>query len=302
MDSDDEWLAELLTSHRPIAPTAHPPQPPETTDQETTDSLLVLVTAHRPEAGASAPSRAAIAVLGGLTPCASVSSGASAASTLSSVLPVANASSGASAPTAAVAPVAAAVAPVIAVPGGLTPRPEFESWGEVDDYLSRSPLQQRALYQTWTVPEQDDILTAACLSITCPPPGHVGPWVPLGHVVCRLRMWGGLLGPLAFKIGIAADPQERFWNASHGYVREGTCHFMDVLLDGPANLCRAMEIALIHALRGVAGCQNQSPGGEGVHPCRSHRCFVYITLAGAGAGVGLAAAVAERRRHRRERQ
>ena len=77
---------------------------------------------------------------------------------------------------------------------------------------------------------------------------------------------------------------------------------MDVLLDGPANLCRAMEIALIHALRGVAGCQNQSPGGEGVHPCRSHRCFVYITLAGVGTGVGLAAAVAERRRHRRERQ
>ena len=116
------------------------------------------------------------------------------------------------------------------------------------------------------------------------------------HVVRRLLAWRQLVGPIAFKIGIAADPVDRFRNAEFGYALEGLWHFMDVLLEGPADLCRDLEIRLIAAFGCVPGCYIDKPGGEGVNPTRKHVCSVYVVMANASSGVGLRNACLKRRR------
>ena len=57
---------------------------------------------------------------------------------------------------------------------------------------------------------------------------------------------------------------------------------MDVVVRGPANVCRQLEIELVSALSTVQGCYNQKPGGEGVGKDRVRLCFVYLVVADAG--------------------
>jgi len=117
------------------------------------------------------------------------------------------------------------------------------------------------------------------------------------HALQRLLHWRDDYGIITFKIGIAADPEHRWSNPVYGgYVGEGIWCCMDVVAYGPANRCRQLEIDLISALRGVAGCYNVGPGGEGVHPDREHLCYVYIVIGQAGKGRSLTAKAAEMRR------
>ena len=170
---------------------------------------------------------------------------------------------------------------------------QFRTWSEVGDCLG---TRNQANYRTYTTPGQDTILQSGLRFIRVPPPGHAGPWNPVEHAAHRLLMWRGLLGEIAFKIGIASDARDRYFNPEFGYVREDTWHFMDVVLEGRADDCRQLEIDLIRAFRGVPGCQNERPGGEGVNPTRTHMCTVYLVVAGAGLGVSLKAACLARRK------
>ena len=174
----------------------------------------------------------------------------------------------------------------------------FRSWNDVSEHMANSALPP-AVYQTWTVPGQDTILLSGLKFITLPPPGLVGPWSPFDHAVGRLLMWHRLLDVITFKIGIASDTTDRWHNPSHGYGAEGCWHFMDAVLEGPANRCRELEMDLIAACRGIAGCQNELPGGEGINPTRTHMCRVYLVIAEAGLGVGLSAACQLRRQRAR---
>ena len=46
----------------------------------------------------------------------------------------------------------------------------------------------------------------------------------------RLASWSRAFGPaLAFKVGIAADPEHRYFNAEFGYAKEQVWMFMDVV-------------------------------------------------------------------------
>jgi hypothetical protein len=103
----------------------------------------------------------------------------------------------------------------------------------------------------------------------------------------RLAAWYQALGPIIFKVGIAADPHHRFWNREYGYDSEREWHFMEVQGQGPANQMRNLEISLIAGLGGLQGCRNEAAGGEGVHPDRVHTCFQYMVVAPCGAGIGL---------------
>jgi len=114
------------------------------------------------------------------------------------------------------------------------------------------------------------------------------------HALRRFFAWSELLGVMAFKIGIASDPQDRYENAEFGYQHESVWLCMDVVWKGPANQCRELEIRLIRSLQQLPGCYNQRPGGDGVAPHRDHTCFCYMVLAPAGLGRGLASANAAR--------
>jgi hypothetical protein len=102
----------------------------------------------------------------------------------------------------------------------------------------------------------------------------------------RLAAWYQALGPIIFKVGIAADPDHRFWNREYGYDSEREWHFMEVQGRGPANQMRKLEISLIAGLGGLPGCRNEAAGGEGVHPDRVHTCFQYMVVAPCGTGIG----------------
>ena len=115
------------------------------------------------------------------------------------------------------------------------------------------------------------------------------------HCIRRLAAWHDALGPIVFKVGIAADPAHRFWNGDFGYHGEKVWHFMEVMWRAPACDCRELEIELIAYLRGLPGCRNERPGGEGVRPDRDHTCFVYMVVAACGNGISLERAWAERR-------
>ena len=90
------------------------------------------------------------------------------------------------------------------------------------------------------------------------------------------------VGPIVFKVGIAADPDHRFWNPELGDEIERTWHFMDVVWSGPANESRNLEINLISALRGLPGCRNVRAGGDGVRPDRKHLSFTFLVVAECG--------------------
>ena len=108
-----------------------------------------------------------------------------------------------------------------------------------------------------------------------------------GHASRRLATWHTVLGPMVFKVGIAADPDHRFWNPEFGYHTERTWLLMEVLWQGPANQMRNLEVCVIDAVQSLPGCRNESPGGEGVRADRVHECFLYIVVAPCGHGMGL---------------
>ena len=81
------------------------------------------------------------------------------------------------------------------------------------------------------------------------------------HCCRKLAAWFAAVGPIVFKVGIAGDPDHRFWNPEFGYEIERTWHFMDVVWSGPANECRQLEIDLMYTIRGLPGCRNVSAGG-----------------------------------------
>ena len=110
------------------------------------------------------------------------------------------------------------------------------------------------------------------------------------HCLVRVSIWLEVLRPAIFKIGIAAEPLERW----EDYQEERKWHFMEVLWRGPADRCRQLEMDLIGRLSVVQGCDNIMQGGDGVRPDRTHDCIVYAVLATAGDGP-LAKAVARRR-------
>ena len=121
---------------------------------------------------------------------------------------------------------------------------------------------------------------------------------PFKHVVARLAMWQAVLGILIFKVGIAADPRQRYRNPEYGYQHEGPWQFMDVLVQARASTCCVLEKLLIRSLgsiSGCLGCYNVKPGGEGVQADSGHDCFVYLTIAEAGHGRDLAKEAKRRR-------
>jgi len=183
-------------------------------------------------------------------------------------------------------------APLATVPGPCLPLPQ--------------PAPGRFLPRSW-----DELVRFATA------PGPLLPVaVPAGHVVIRslpqaqdgnhhsvfahccrqLAAWFAAIGPIVFKVGIAADPGHRFWNPEFGYETERAWHFMDVVWSGPANESRQLEIDLISAFRGLPGCRNVSAGGDGVRPDRKHLCFTYLVVAECGHGLPLGRAWAKRRR------
>ena len=67
---------------------------------------------------------------------------------------------------------------------------------------------------------------------------------------------------MVFKVGIAADPDDRYHNPEFGYVMEGIWQFMEVLLLDAASECRQVEMDLIETLKSTPGCYNDKPGRE----------------------------------------
>ena len=163
-------------------------------------------------------------------------------------------------------------------PRVVTRVPQFHSWDEVrnDEAFHRHTLNAASVLDVAQIDNTD---------------------AAFNHALQRLLHWRDDYGIITFKIGIAADPERRWSNPVYGgYVGEGIWCCMDVVAYGPANRCRQLEIDLISALRGVAGCYNVGPGGEGVHPDREHLCYVYIVIGQAGKGRSLTATAAEMRR------
>ena len=111
------------------------------------------------------------------------------------------------------------------------------------------------------------------------------------HCIARWAAWQASNNwLLAFKIGIAFDPRDRFLNKSFGYILEQRWHFMEVMCSGESNEIRQLEMQLISALKKFQGCMNERGGGDGVSPETQGTCFSYMVFARAGDGIGLQAA------------
>jgi hypothetical protein len=106
------------------------------------------------------------------------------------------------------------------------------------------------------------------------------------HATRRLAAWYSSMKPIIFKIGIAAEPEHRFWNPEFGYHWEREWHFMEVQSRGPAQEMRKLETSLISSLGRLDGCRNVKPGGEGVRADRTHICFQYMVVASCASGLG----------------
>jgi len=91
---------------------------------------------------------------------------------------------------------------------------------------------------------------------------------------------------MIFKVGIATSPPER-WEL---YRKEQIWMAMDVIYRGDAQTCRMLETQLITSLKGIRGCYNIQPGGEGISCTADHECAVYFVVAPCGEGVGLTVA------------
>jgi hypothetical protein len=168
----------------------------------------------------------------------------------------------------------------------------WRDFGEVAEYME--PKGEKMFARE--VPPQDSIVFSGMMSFgegSLKPVEHLKPF---DHAVMRLMMWKYLFGVIVFKIGIAADPTHRFRNPEFGYTKERVWHLMDVVLAGPANLCRVLEMQLISAMGLVQGCYNLKPGGEGVGKDQTYRCCVYLVVAEAGHGMAVSVAWTKRRK------
>ena len=166
----------------------------------------------------------------------------------------------------------------------------FRDFREVAEYME--PKGEKMFARV--VPPQDSIVFSGMMRFgELKPVEHLQPF---DHAVMRLMMWKHLFGIIVFKIGIAADPTHRFRNPEFGYIKERVWHLMDVVLRGPANLCRVLEMQLISAMGLVQGCYNLKPGGEGVGKDQTYGCCVYLVVAEAGHGMGLSVAWTKRRK------
>jgi hypothetical protein len=165
----------------------------------------------------------------------------------------------------------------------------------IDFLLSRGTAVPTAL----AVPSQDSVVWSGVTSFFPKSALETKLLVwPFTHVVARLAMWQAVFGILIFKVGIAADPLQRYRNAEFGYQHEGPWQFMDVLVQARASTCCILEKLLIRSMgtiRGCFGCYNEKPGGEGVQNDSDHDCFVYLTIAEAGHGRDLAREAKRRR-------
>ena len=91
-----------------------------------------------------------------------------------------------------------------------------------------------------------------------------------------------------FKVGIAFDPTHRWTNPEGGYITERCWWFMQVMYRNTPQNCRLWERALIAKVRGIPGCYNERPGGEGVSPDNPvPTCYGYVVFAPAGGGLGV---------------
>jgi hypothetical protein len=289
ISSDEEaWLRDLTTAHRTASEALS--RPPTSFDgEEASDEeawLRELTTAHRPAAASTTASTPTMASTG------------PAVATTHSTGPVVPAVASTSPAVASTRPAVASTSPEVASTG-----PAVASTGlAVVSTGSSSALKRRAVIQlgprrrSW-----DEFVSFAQALGPLPtvlplPDRHIVLWqqAPVdaefsafAYGCRRLAAWYQALGPIIFKVGIAADPDHRFWNREYGYDSEREWHFMEVQGRGPANEMRKLEINLIAGLGGLPGCRNESPGGEGVHPDRVHTCFQYMVVAPCGAGIGL---------------
>ena len=149
---------------------------------------------------------------------------------------------------------------------------------------------------TWQLPEQDSIVWRAPDSP--PAASQEGFQADLHRCLWFVLAWLRALRIAAFKIGIAFDPLDRWFNGSFGYQKEQMWQFMHVMYVGPPQSCRLLEIALISNLRSIAGCYNERPGGEGVSATSSSSapaCYCYAVYAPAGSGIGMHSSWRQRR-------
>ena len=83
-----------------------------------------------------------------------------------------------------------------------------------------------------------------------------------------------------FKIGITARPAHRWANSQFGYAQEGYLSMQLLHCERSSRACGFLEAALINMLRGVSGCQNEAPGGEGfsLDNDTESMCYLYVAL------------------------
>lgn len=83
-----------------------------------------------------------------------------------------------------------------------------------------------------------------------------------------------------FKIGITARPAHRWANSQFGYALEGYLSMQLLHWEPSSRACGFLEAALIAMLRGVSGCQNEAPGGEGfsLDDDTESMCYLYVAL------------------------
>ena len=79
--------------------------------------------------------------------------------------------------------------------------------------------------------------------------------------------------PCIFKIGLTRDPQWRFCDAPFAYHPE--YHFMELLVVSSSKTIQYLERAMISRSQHRMGCRNQAPGGESPPP-DSMVCYLYV--------------------------
>ena len=232
-EDDASWLEELLLSHSnmPSQATAEQGEDMDVSDDEW---LAELLFSHRSDtmplvgAGSSAPCIVASAVV-------------AACSSAPHPVVVASAAACSSAPQGCTT-----VGAGLPAPGIACTRAEAK-----DAFISEA--QSMGTLPNICVPEKEGVIWN--LPNICVPEKEGVIWNLNGTManpeMCgkqRLAAWLCLLGPAIFKVGIASDPEDRFFSDIFGYVLEERWHFMDVFWQGPANQCRQLEIDLIFAL------------------------------------------------------
>lgn len=87
-------------------------------------------------------------------------------------------------------------------------------------------------------------------------------------------------GPTIFKIGITADPAHRWGNDRYGYQHDRD-EYQQMLVFSEADSAGAamLEASLIKTFKQISGCRNTAPGGESVrHGCTTYTYIVFRHL------------------------